>query len=834
MEEFLVADVGSTTTKVALFVKEREWRFVRAESPTTVELPCEDVAVGLMAALDALSAKTGLPLVAGGRPALPFFATSSAGGGLAMVAAGLVREITAQSALRAALGAGAVVLDVLALNDGRTPYRKIEDLKSLRPDLVLLAGGFDADNLSGPVLLAEMVREAGLCPKLCPGEKLPVVYAGNRHARDYVRSILGDGFLVHCVDNLRPSEGVENIEPCRRAIHDLFMEHVMARAPGFSTLAGFTAAPILPTPAAFAKAIALLTEETRGAVLAIDIGGATTDVYSSEAGEVHRTVSANIGMSYSVLEVLKTAGPEAVLEVLGEPLDPLEVWNRLGEKHARPTTLPGTPLDMRLEWAVAAVAIREAVRAHLGVLRGEAPAPEDGVDVNDFLRDRRPRVVPRPPPDLGDPELIVGSGGILSHSPPAAAARMLLDGLRPEWGTVLSADNDFVLPHLGVLASVAPGLARDLIRSLGLVPLGRAGDDCPPWPTDHVPAARAVARLPGPRRGPIRLTRELAIPGELLVATGVAVGTLTPIARSTRLFLRPFFLRAAEALGIPPDELPDHLRVKPGDIVEMGDVIAELPRRGLFTKSFRSPVAGRVERILPGVVVLRENPDAAREYATVDAAKDLDIAPSKLERFMKVAPGDEVERGQWLAARGPVGKIRHSASPVRGRVSRVDRQFGMVLIEPLLEELVVRAFLPGVVEAKTERGAVVAGTGTEIAGLYGCGGEAAGILDRSAIRPGRVLLVEHVDQELAAELKRDGAAGVVCAGVDVPEVLDPEPGFTLVATEGFGRHRFSPAVLEALLESDGRLALLDGRTSLRAGVRRPRVILPAPAGRAAP
>ncbi|MCU0728288.1 MAG: glutamate mutase L [Planctomycetes bacterium] len=639
LEEFLVADVGSTTTKVALFTKRGGWRFVRAESPTTVEKPCEDVAVGLLAALDALAAKTGRTLVAGDRPALPLFATSSAGGGLALVAAGLVREITASSAHRAALGAGAVVLDVLALNDGRTPYRKIEDLKVLRPDLVLLAGGFDGDNLTGPVFLAELVREAGLCPKLCPGEKLPVVYAGNVHAREFVRTILGDSFLVRCVPNLRPDQGTEDIEPCRKAIHELFMAHVMARAPGFSRITEWTAAPVLPTPAAFAKAISLLTEDTAGPVLAVDIGGATTDVFTAEAGEVHRTVSANIGMSYSLLEVLKTVGPDAILDLLAEPLSPLDIWNRLGAKHARPTTLPATALDMRIEWATAAVAIREAVRAHFRVLRGDPPAPQDGVDVNDLLRDRRPRVVPRPPPDVGEPELIVGSGGILSHSPPGAVARMLLDGLQPPDGTALAADNDFVLPHLGALAAAAPGLARELIRTLGLVPLGRAGYDRPVWPTDYVPPARPAATPDPPRRGPIRFVRELAIPGEILVAPGDAVDSGTLVARSTRLFLRPFFLKVAETLGIPPEELPSCLRTEPGEFVEAGDLIAELPRRGLFRKAFHSPVSGRVERILPGVVVLREDPDAAREYATVDAARDLDVVPSNRATRWSAASG---------------------------------------------------------------------------------------------------------------------------------------------------------------------------------------------------
>jgi hypothetical protein len=156
-----ITDVGSTTTKALLFERRNgAWRYVRREAPTTVEKPHEDVAVGVLNAIRALEKETGLKLLEGGRPCVPYLSTSSAGGGLAMVVTGLVRELTADSADRVALGAGAIVLDVFAMNDGRTPYRKIEDLKRLRPDMVLLAGGFDGDNISGPVYLAELVVES--------------------------------------------------------------------------------------------------------------------------------------------------------------------------------------------------------------------------------------------------------------------------------------------------------------------------------------------------------------------------------------------------------------------------------------------------------------------------------------------------------------------------------------------------------------------------------------------------------------------------------------------------------------------------------------------------
>jgi len=98
---------------------------------------------------------------------------------LAVVVAGLVKAVTSTSAERVALGAGSIILDIIALDDGRTPYRKIDMLKKLRPDMFLLAGGFDGGAVFGPVFLAELLNQSGLRPKLSAKVKLPVIYAGN-------------------------------------------------------------------------------------------------------------------------------------------------------------------------------------------------------------------------------------------------------------------------------------------------------------------------------------------------------------------------------------------------------------------------------------------------------------------------------------------------------------------------------------------------------------------------------------------------------------------------------------------------------------------------------
>ena len=67
-----------------------------------------------------------------------YISTSSAGGGLQMMVAGVVKSMSGESAERAALGAGSIVMDVLASNDGRKPHEKITRIRQLRPDMILL------------------------------------------------------------------------------------------------------------------------------------------------------------------------------------------------------------------------------------------------------------------------------------------------------------------------------------------------------------------------------------------------------------------------------------------------------------------------------------------------------------------------------------------------------------------------------------------------------------------------------------------------------------------------------------------------------------------------
>ena len=141
MRTILATDCGSTTTKAILIDRrDGEYRLVsRGEAPTTVEAPAEDVTRGVVNAVGEIEDLTGRKFIKDDHIWLPregesgcdaYVGTSSAGGGLQMMVAGVVKSMTAESAARAALGAGAIVMDSLATNDGRLNHERIERIRS--------------------------------------------------------------------------------------------------------------------------------------------------------------------------------------------------------------------------------------------------------------------------------------------------------------------------------------------------------------------------------------------------------------------------------------------------------------------------------------------------------------------------------------------------------------------------------------------------------------------------------------------------------------------------------------------------------------------------------
>ena len=489
----LATDCGSTTTKAVLFEKTKNgWRQTyRGEAPTTVEKPVADVTIGARNSFAEVGEISGRRILSddseGDSPFLMrtdedsengidlYVSTSSAGGGLQMIVAGLVAEMSTASAERAALGAGAIVMDAISLDDGREQYERVQKIRHLRPDIVLLAGGTDDGAKSLPLELAETILQADPRPRFGETLRLPVIYAGNAAISDEVQKILESRFAFNHVENLRPVLEEENLAPARDEVHELFLSHVMSHAPGYKKLLGYSPVPILPTPAAVGEMVRQAAREDSLQIIAVDIGGATTDVFSvfnskeeSPQPVFNRTVSANLGMSYSVANVLLEAGEAAIRRWLPFEISPSELRDRLRNKMIRPTSIPQTVEDLVLEQAVCREALRLAFFHHKRLAVGlKGQAGGSGLTRLFATSDNSELV------DMYGLDLIIGSGGVLSHAPNRlSTVLMLIDAYEPRGITELAVDSIFMMPHLGVLSTVLPEAAKEIFNRDCLVKLG--------------------------------------------------------------------------------------------------------------------------------------------------------------------------------------------------------------------------------------------------------------------------------------------------------------------------------------------------------------------------
>ena len=510
LQSILATDCGSTTTKAILIeLVNGEYRLrFRGEAPTTVEAPFEDVTRGVLNAVMEVEELSNRTLLDGDEIITPqqgdkgvdiYVSTSSAGGGLQMMVAGVVKSMSGESAERAALGAGSIVMDVLASNDGRKPHEKITRIRQLRPDMILLSGGIDGGTIKHVVELAEILKAANPQPRLGSDYKLPVIYAGNNKASDEIKKTIGKQTDLTLVENIRPVLERENLNPSRDKIHDLFMEHVMQQAPGYKKLMTWTDAPIMPTPGAVGSLIEMIAAKEDIAVVGVDIGGATTDIFSVFQGQFNRTVSANLGMSYSICNVLAEATLENVLRWVPFEIDEKELTNRIGNKMIRPTTVPQSMDELKIEQAIAREALRLSFIQHKSFAVNLKGVQKERTISDAFEQsDSGLSLV-----DMMDLDLLVGSGGVLSHAPRREqSTRMLIDAFLPEGITQIAVDSIFMMPQLGVLANIDQ---KDLSENANKAALEVFNKDC------LVRLGTCIAPVGNAKPGALMLTGELTM-----------------------------------------------------------------------------------------------------------------------------------------------------------------------------------------------------------------------------------------------------------------------------------------------------------------------------------
>jgi uncharacterized protein (TIGR01319 family) len=481
-QKIVITDVGSTTTKALLLTKNNENKFVfnsLQSASTTVEKPFEDVNIGVFNAVRKLEKDADISILA--VEAIPtklkfddetlYISTSSAGGGLQILVIGLTMFDSAGSGKRCAYGAGGVILDTFAIDDKRSSLEQMQAMAVLHPDIILMAGGVDGGAVASILRLGEILQLASPKPKFGEKDEIPLVFAGNKDAQAFVAGLFQKKFDLYLVPNIRPTLEEENLQPAREKIHRLFMENVMEQAPGYAKLKSCVADDIIPTPTGVIRALQLVSERLDENVMAVDIGGATTDVFSNIMGEYFRTVSANYGMSYSISNVQKDAGMEQIFHWLPSNIDKKYTRNFIANKMLYPTFIARNSTQIAIEQAIARNAISMSKVQHMemnfntkqiGFLDKLKSTRDDLEKITEAFYFEQ--ALEEKKFHMHDINILIGSGGILAHTDNnEQALAMVYDGFRPEGITEIWKDRYFISPHMGKLSAVNEKLAARML-----------------------------------------------------------------------------------------------------------------------------------------------------------------------------------------------------------------------------------------------------------------------------------------------------------------------------------------------------------------------------------
>jgi hypothetical protein len=251
----------------------------------------------------------------------------------------------------------------------------------------------------------------------------------------------------------------------------------MQQAPGYKALSSGVSDPVIPTPLGVMQALKLIAEVTKKNILAVDIGGATTDVYSNIFGSFYRTVSANYGMSYNLCNVFASANRTQLKHWLHPDLSEAALRDYLANKMLNPTVNPTNDVTLHIEQALARPALQLSLKQHIQMNFSiehighflKIKDPEYDPFHEQFFRDK---LNEQRQFCLQDFDIIIGAGGVISHAPTARqAAIMLIDGLQPRGATEIWRDKHFITPHLGKLSQVDNNAALELLKTDCLEPL---------------------------------------------------------------------------------------------------------------------------------------------------------------------------------------------------------------------------------------------------------------------------------------------------------------------------------------------------------------------------
>lgn len=461
-DNYILIDFGSTFTKATVVSTKKKRIICATLTPSTVR---EDAKIGLNICYQRIRKYIGAEAFEGARK----LATSSAAGGLRMIVVGLTKNLSISAGRNAAFSAGAKIIKTYT---GLLNEESIEQISESDVEIILLCGGFEGGNESGVIHNAEMLSK---CRK-----NVPIIYSGNSRVIHEIRRI----FLVNqkecsVVSNIIPEVGKVNSGSAEELVRQVFMDRITGMK-GLAKIRNEVEEVLMPTPASVLKAGELLSRGTEsekgiGPVMIVDIGGATTDVYTHADSLLYenakyvgvpepyskRSVEGDLGMRESSANVIEEIGYDKAASDLGIPVESLQksINRRLKMIDFLPSDDKQTiGNEMIIDQQIARYAVNLAARRHAG----HVEAVHSNICKNiQFGK------------NLTEISTIIGTGGqIVKSNAPGEILKEVLAGdvdkrkkiLLPETADFFI-DSDYVFYAAGILSQIDPDTALSIMKS---------------------------------------------------------------------------------------------------------------------------------------------------------------------------------------------------------------------------------------------------------------------------------------------------------------------------------------------------------------------------------
>jgi len=527
----LAIEVGEINTRAVIFdVVEGRYRFLAVGTArTTATAPFNHIGEGVLRAINDLEQITDRELIGDDdRLIIPskmdgsgidlFVATISAGPPLRVIAVGLLDDISLASAQRLTSTIYAQVIETLGLNDRKKPEERLDTILSLRPDLLVVAGGTENGATNSVIRMLESV---GLACSLMPKDQRPeILFVGNQALNPEVEKRLGTLTNYYFAPNVRPSLEVEQISPAQHQMVDIFRSIRAVRLPGVSDLNEWAGMGLIPTSSAFGRMVQFLSKvyDPGKGVLGIDVGASATTIAAAFDGELQLGVYPEFGLGRRASGLLENSHINEIQRWIPMEVSPDYIRDYIFNKQIYPASLPVSAEDLAIEQALARQAIRKALAAAQSGFSKEIGRSGSGM--------------------LPWFEPILATGSVLNKAPSVGHSLLtLLDAVQPTSITTFVLDQHNLAAPLGAAAAINPYLSVQVLESSAFLSLA----------TVITPIARVRPGTPILR---LKVTYESGDETSLDIKQGTLEALPIPMGEAARLRLQPLH-RSDVGMGGP-------------------------------------------------------------------------------------------------------------------------------------------------------------------------------------------------------------------------------------------------------------------------------------------